>query len=142
MVFLPWTPTRGPPRHTFWLLIYEEALTPMPSWGSVSLLSSKLADAYGLLGSAWFSGRCTALALQTFTIHEVLKLGVFPTSQACGMTQAYSPRAACSHRSRGSESRPCEMRCPVGCAGCFILRLLHRISSSSACSLKSNLPLA
>lgn len=56
LAFLPWTPARGPPKHTFWLLIHEEVLTPTPSWASVSLLSLKLADAYGFLGNAWFSG--------------------------------------------------------------------------------------
>lgn len=42
--FLPWTPARGPQRHTFWLLICAGALTTTPSWMSVSLLSVKLAD--------------------------------------------------------------------------------------------------
>ena len=79
---------------------------------------------------------CTAvrrLAWQTFTIHKVLKLGVFLTSQACRMTQAYSLRTACSHRNRGTESFLYEIPSPVGCVGCFALRLLHRVSSSSAC---------
>lgn len=79
---------------------------------------------------------CTAvqrLALQTFAIHKVLKLGVFLTSQARRMTQAYSLRTACSHRNRGTESLLYEILSPVGYVGCFISRLLHGVSSSSAC---------
>lgn len=78
--FFLWTPARGSPRHAFWLLICAEALTTTP-----------------------LPCHCTAaprVALQMFTMPGVLELGVFLTPWACRMTQPYSPRAACSHRSR------------------------------------------
>lgn len=49
------------------------------------------------------------------------------------MTQAYSLRTACSHRNRGTESLLYEILSPGGYVGCFALRLLHRVSPSSAC---------
>lgn len=58
-------------------------------------------------------------------MHKLLKLGVFLTSQACSMTQAYSLRTACSHRNRGTESLLHEALSPMGYVGCFALRLLH-----------------
>lgn len=54
---------------------------------------------------AWFCAQPHAaaprVALQMFTIHWVVELGVFLTPWACRMTQADSPGAACSHRTEG-----------------------------------------
>lgn len=111
--FFPWTAARGSPGHTFWLPICAEALTTTP-----------------------LPCPCTAaqrVALQMFTRHWILGLGVFLTPWACRMTQTYSPQAACSHRSRGMESLLYEILGPVGCVGCCALRLLHRVSSRSDC---------
>lgn len=55
------------------------------------------------------------------------------TSQACRMTQAYSLQTACSHRNRRTESLLDEILGPGSYVGCFALRLLHRVSPSSAC---------
>lgn len=103
LVFSPWPPGRGPPRHTFWLLICAKPLPPC-FHGCLSHCSVWSSQARGCLGYAQPCAAAPSLALQTFTIHKVLKLGVFLTSQACSMTQAYSLWTACSHRKKGVTS--------------------------------------
>lgn len=56
-----------------------------------------------------------------FTIHWVLELGVFLTPWACRMTQAYSPWAACSHRTEG-QSHSVWNPGSRGCCGLLCLK--------------------
>lgn len=85
---------------------------------------------HNFLGYAKPCAAVWRLALQKLTIHKVLKLGVFLTSQACRMTQAYSLRTACTHRNRATSVWNTESR---GLCGLLRLKMLHRVSSSSAC---------
>jgi len=136
LVFSPWAPARGPPRHTFWLLTCAEALTTTPSRASVSVLSSKLAD-------SWFSGRRAALRCGSKSgvanVHhphgcEAGCVSTIPGSQ--GDTALLTTHSVFTQERRNavtSVQNPescglCRLRRPKGAAQSFLQRSLLPIS--------------
>lgn len=113
-----WTPARGSPRHTFWLLICAAVLsTTSPCPAGVGCCAQPCSVKSGIAN-----------------VHHPLGFGAGCVPDTLGLQDdtGLLTMSSVFTQDRGTESL-CEILAPVGAVGCFASRLLHRVPSRSDC---------